>query len=134
MRSPVLIAETPFAAGHGPRYLAPPGREVDGATAAYYVGRLRDDDDDVEEIEGDDYLAVRRSLTDDGTGESAPSIPDAPNDGGRKRASVHDPRGGLTRPRGYAHLDSHFGGSCWHREPARSRAVVAVWQCFPGGR
>jgi hypothetical protein len=59
MRSPVLIAETPFAAGHGPRYLAPPGREVDATTAAYYVGRLRDDDDDVEEIEGDDYLAVR---------------------------------------------------------------------------
>ncbi|HKB03125.1 MAG TPA: IMCp domain-containing protein [Gemmataceae bacterium] len=74
MRSPVLIAETPFAAGHGPRYLAPPGREVDATTAAYYVGRLRDDDDDVEEIEGDDYLAVRRTLTDDATGESAPEI------------------------------------------------------------
>jgi hypothetical protein len=74
MRSPVLIAETPFAAGHGPRYLAPPGREVDATTAAYYVGRLRDDDDDVEEIEGDDYLAVRRTLTDDANGESAPEI------------------------------------------------------------
>jgi hypothetical protein len=74
MRSPVLIAETPFAGGHGPRYLAPPGRDVDVGMAAYYVGRLRDDEDDAEEIEGDDYLAVRRTLTDDATGESAPEI------------------------------------------------------------
>lgn len=74
MRSPVLIAETPFAAGHGPRYLAPPGRNVDAALAAYYVGRLREDEDDVEEIEGDDYLAVRRNLTDDASGDSAPEI------------------------------------------------------------
>lgn len=63
MRSPVLIAETPFAGGHGPRFLAPPGRGVDVTLAAHYVGKARDvEDDDVEEIEGDDYLAVRLPL------------------------------------------------------------------------
>src|SRR4051812_20128575 len=62
MRSPVLIAETPFAGGHGPRFLPRPGRAVDPATAAHYVGKARDVEDDVEEIEGDDYLAVRLPL------------------------------------------------------------------------
>ena len=42
MRSPVLIAETPFAGGHGPKLLAPPGRGVDEATAASYLARARD--------------------------------------------------------------------------------------------
>ena len=42
MRSPVLIAETPFAGGHGPRFLAPNGREVDADAASYYIGRVRE--------------------------------------------------------------------------------------------
>src|SRR4051812_36185835 len=67
MRSPVLIAETPFAGGHGPRFLPRPGRAVDPATAAHYVGKARDVEDDVEEIEGDDYLAVRLPLKDPDT-------------------------------------------------------------------
>ena len=72
MRSPVLIAETPFAGGNGPRLLAPPGRGVDSTTAASYVDRARDvDDDDVEEIEGDDYLAVRLPLKNPETEEVA---------------------------------------------------------------
>ena len=74
MRSPVLIAETPFAKGHGPRFLAPPGRGVDSAAAGHYIGRVRDEADDVEEVEGDDYLAVRMSLDDEATGETAPQI------------------------------------------------------------
>ena len=88
MRSPVLIAETPFAAGHGPRYLAP-GRDVDGAIAAYYVGRLRDDEDDVEEIEGDDYLAVRRQVDRRGDGRVGPGDPGP----GRDQRGPHDRRG-----------------------------------------
>jgi hypothetical protein len=72
MRSPVLIAETPFAGGHGPRFLAPPGRGVDVDTAARYVGRAREVEDDVEEIEGDDFLAVRLARTDEATGHTAP--------------------------------------------------------------
>jgi hypothetical protein len=72
MRSPVLIAETPFAGGHGPRFLAPPGRGVDHRTAAHYIDRARDvDDNDVEEIEGDDYLAVRLPLKNPDTEEVA---------------------------------------------------------------
>lgn len=74
MRSPVLIAETPFAGGHGPRYLAPPGRLVDADTAARYIALVREVEDDAEEIEGDDYLAVRMPLTDDATGESEPQF------------------------------------------------------------
>ena len=72
MRSPVLIAETPFAQGHGPRFLAAPGRGVDSKTADHYIGRVRDEADDVEEVEGDDYLAVRRSLDDGSNGQPAP--------------------------------------------------------------
>jgi hypothetical protein len=72
MRSPVLIAETPFAGGHGPRFLAPPGRGVDHRTAVHYIDRARDvDDNDVEEIEGDDYLAVRLPLKNPDTEEVA---------------------------------------------------------------
>jgi len=72
MRSPVLIAETPFAGGNGPRFLAPPGRGVDHRTAGHYIYRARDvDDDDVEEIEGDDYLAVRLPLKNTDTEEVA---------------------------------------------------------------
>jgi hypothetical protein len=71
MRSPVLIAETPFAGGHGPRYLAPPGRLVDADTAAHYIALVREVEDDAEEIEGDDYLAVRLPLSDDATGDSS---------------------------------------------------------------
>jgi hypothetical protein len=74
MRRPVLIAETPFAGGHGPRFLAPTGRGVDADAAAHYVGRVREVEDDVEEIEGDDFLAVRRSLTDEATGHSASEV------------------------------------------------------------
>ena len=74
MRSPVLIAETPFANGHGPRFLAPPGRGADSTTAAYYVDRVRDEADDVEEVEGDDYLAVRMALQNESTGDTAPQI------------------------------------------------------------
>jgi hypothetical protein len=74
MRTPVLIAETPFADGHGPRFLAPPGRRVDRDVAAHYVGLIREEADDVEEIEGDDYLAVRLQKTDDSTGETAAEI------------------------------------------------------------
>ncbi|HJZ91339.1 MAG TPA: hypothetical protein VKE40_10740 [Gemmataceae bacterium] len=72
MRSPVLIAETPFAGGHGPRFLAPPGRGVDADTSARYIGRAREVEDDVEEIEGDDFLAVRLARTDEATGHTAP--------------------------------------------------------------
>src|SRR3954447_17135105 len=71
MRSPVLIAETPFAGGNGPRFLAPPGRGVDHRTAANYVDRAREVEDDVEEIEGDDYLAVRLPLKNPDTEEVA---------------------------------------------------------------
>jgi hypothetical protein len=71
MRSPVLIAETPFAGGHGPRFLAPPGRGVDPHTAANFIDRARDVEDDVEEIEGDDYLAVRLPLKNPDTEEVA---------------------------------------------------------------
>ncbi|HEX3148057.1 MAG TPA: hypothetical protein VHR66_08225 [Gemmataceae bacterium] len=71
MRSPVLIAETPFSGGHGPRFLAPVGRGVDHDTAAHYIGRARDVEDDVEEIEGDDYLAVRLPLKNADTGDVA---------------------------------------------------------------
>jgi len=74
MRRPVLIAETPFANGHGPRFLAAPGRGVDAALAAHYIDRVRDEADDVEEVEGDDYLAVRMTLDDEATGEKAPQI------------------------------------------------------------
>ena len=74
MRSPVLIAETPFANGHGPRFLAPPGRGVEIATAALYIDRVREEEADVEEVEGDDYLAVRMSLSDEATGTTAPQI------------------------------------------------------------
>jgi len=74
MRSPVLIAETPFAGGHGPRFLAPPGRQVDADTAAFYLANALEGDDDAEEIEGDDYLAVRMTLTDDSTGDTAPQM------------------------------------------------------------
>ncbi|MEZ6141791.1 MAG: hypothetical protein R3B84_14565 [Zavarzinella sp.] len=62
MRAPVLIAESPQTLGHGPRFLAPPNRKVDSATAAHYIGRARDVEDDVEEIEGDDFLAVRHTI------------------------------------------------------------------------
>src|SRR5215210_2854777 len=72
MRSPVLIAETPFAGGNGPRLLVPPGRGVDSGTAAHFIDRARDvDEDDVEEIEGDDYLAVRLPLKNPETEEVA---------------------------------------------------------------
>jgi hypothetical protein len=74
MRSPVLIAETPFANGHGPRFLAPPGRGVEIATAALYIDRVREEGADVEEVEGDDYLGVRMSLADEPTGATAPQI------------------------------------------------------------
>src|SRR6476469_5728526 len=74
MRSPVLIAETPFAGGNGPRFLAPPGRGVDAVTAALYVDRAREVEDDVEEIEGDDYLAVRLPLKNPDTDEVAPDF------------------------------------------------------------
>ncbi len=74
MRSPVLIAETPFANGHGPRYLAPPGRHVDADTAADYVGRVKEVADDAEEIEGDDYLGIRLALADEATGETAMQV------------------------------------------------------------
>lgn len=74
MRSPVLIAETPFAAGHGPRYLAPVGRNVDAHTAADYVCRVKEVEGDAEEIEGDDYLGVRLPITDDATGETAVQV------------------------------------------------------------
>lgn len=74
MRSPVLIAETPFAGRHGPRFLAPPGRQVDADTAAFYLANALEGDDDAEEIEGEDYLAVRMNLTDDTTGDSAPQM------------------------------------------------------------
>jgi hypothetical protein len=71
MRSPVLIAETPFAGGNGPRFLAPPGRGVDHHAAAHYIDRVHDVEDDVEEIEGDDYLAVRLPLKNPETEEVA---------------------------------------------------------------
>jgi hypothetical protein len=74
MRTPVLIAETPFAGGHGPRFLAPPDRGVDRDVAAHYVGLIREEPGDVEEIEGDDYLAVRLQKTDDATGNTAPEV------------------------------------------------------------
>ncbi len=74
MRSPILIAETPFANGHGPRYLAPPSREVDADVASYYVGRVREVEQDVEEVEGDDYLAVRLPMIDESNGTTAPEI------------------------------------------------------------
>ena len=74
MRSPILIAETPFANGHGPRYLAPPSREVDGDVASYYIGRVREVEQDVEEVEGDDYLAVRLPLPNETNGTTAPEI------------------------------------------------------------
>src|SRR5438045_9277640 len=74
MRSPVLIAETPFANGHGPRYLAPPGRQVDANLAADYVSRVKEVEGGAEEIEGDDYLGVRLPLTDEATGESAMQV------------------------------------------------------------
>src|SRR5262249_16637960 len=60
--------------GHGPRFLAAPGRGVDAALAAHYIDRVRDEADDVEEVEGDDYLAVRMTLDDEATGEKAPQI------------------------------------------------------------
>jgi hypothetical protein len=66
MRSPVLIAETPFAGGHGPRYLAPPGRQVDADLAAEYVARVKEVEGDAEEIEGDDYLGVRLPIAEEG--------------------------------------------------------------------
>jgi hypothetical protein len=69
MRSPVLIAETPFAGGHGPRFLAPPGRGVDADMASHYLAKARDIEEDVEEIEGDDYLAVRLPLKNADTDE-----------------------------------------------------------------
>ena len=71
MRSPVLIAETPFAGGNGPRFLAPPGRGVDHRTAAHFLDRARDVEADVEEVEGDDYLAVRLPLKNPDTEEVA---------------------------------------------------------------
>lgn len=74
MRSPVLIAETPFAGGHGPRYLAPPGRGVDADTAADYVARVKEVEGDPEEIEGDDYLGVRLPLADESTGETSTQV------------------------------------------------------------
>ena len=74
MRSPILIAETPFANGHGPRFLAPPSREVDADVASYYIGRVREVEQDVEEVEGDDYLAVRLPLQNETNGVTAPEI------------------------------------------------------------
>jgi hypothetical protein len=74
MRSPVLIAETPFAGGHGPRYLAPPGRGVDADLAADYVSRVKEVEGDPEEIEGDDYLGVRLPLADEARGETATQV------------------------------------------------------------
>jgi hypothetical protein len=74
MRSPILIAETPFAGGHGPRYLAPPGRGVDANLAADYVSRVKEVEGDPEEIEGDDYLGVRLPLADEATGETAMQV------------------------------------------------------------
>lgn len=74
MRSPVLIAETPFANGHGPRYLAPPNRQVDADLAADYVGRVKEVEGDAEEIEGDDYLGVRLPLTNESNGETAMQV------------------------------------------------------------
>jgi hypothetical protein len=71
MRSPVLIAQTPFAGGLGPRFLAPTGRGVEVTTAAHYVDKAREVEDDVEEIEGDDYLAVRLPLKNPETDEVA---------------------------------------------------------------
>ncbi len=68
MRSPVLIAETPFSGGHGPRFLAPPGRELNAAVAAHYVTLTRDEAPEFNEIEGEDFLAVRHTKTDDATG------------------------------------------------------------------
>src|SRR4051812_9978719 len=71
MRSPVLIAETPFAGGDGAPFLAPPRRGGGPRTAANYVDRAREVEDDVEEIEGDDYLAVRLPLKNPDTEEVA---------------------------------------------------------------
>lgn len=59
MRSPVLIAEIPDAGGHVPRFLAPPDRGIDRALASAYIDHARETGDDIEEIEGEDYLAVR---------------------------------------------------------------------------
>lgn len=61
MRSPILMAETPFAGGMHARYLAPPGRGVEATTATYYLDRVNEVEADVEEIEGDDFFAVRHA-------------------------------------------------------------------------
>ena len=73
MRSPVLIAEIPTTADAiGSRYLAPPGRGVDAQTAVHYLAQARETGDDIEEIEGEDYLAVRLRRVDEQTGTEAP--------------------------------------------------------------
>jgi hypothetical protein len=71
MRSPVLIAETPFANGLGPLFLAPPGRGVDATIISDYIRLTQDVEADITEIEGEDYLAARHIVTDNQTGATA---------------------------------------------------------------